>query len=464
MAHAEGETPPDQVHRDNRPLRGSRLFALSAGAFAFLLVIVLGEMTVRMHSWDKDSERHLDAISRTAVLRAKIERELNSVLYLSSGLGSYLIVRNDTIQRKEINDILARLHRSSRNVRNFGIAVGYRLSYVYPLSGNEAAIGLYYPDEPDQWPTIGKTIASGAPALAGPVELIQGGHGLIYRVPLFIGPQYWGLLSTVIDADALFGSIDHEAQDSHYQFALRGKDGEGLQGGPVWGDIALFDQGDVVIQEIDIPGGTWAIAVKANAADQPRDIDALIRLLSGVLGALIAWMLHALIRSRTELAHRAMYDVLTGLPNRILLEDRAHMAFARQQRNPEYLCALLFIDLDGFKNINDAYGHKAGDAVLRATAERAKAAVRVNDTIARWGGDEFIVLLENVTQEMLDALMARLRANIEAPIEFEGRSLTVGVSMGMAIHPETGADLDETLRIADQRMYEDKLARRQPLP
>jgi diguanylate cyclase (GGDEF)-like protein len=122
---------------------------------------------------------------------------------------------------------------------------------------------------------------------------------------------------------------------------------------------------------------------------------------------------------------------------------------------------LLFIDLDGFKNINDQFGHKAGDAVLRAVAVRAKAAVRMNDTIARWGGDEFIVLLENVTQEMLDALMARLRANLEAPIDFEGRSLVVGISMGMAIHPETGGNLDGTLRVADQRMYEDKLARRQ---
>jgi diguanylate cyclase (GGDEF)-like protein len=171
-------------------------------------------------------------------------------------------------------------------------------------------------------------------------------------------------------------------------------------------------------------------------------------------------MLYALIRSRTELARRAMYDGLTGLPNRILLEDRAEMAFARQHRVPDQLCALLFIDLDDFKDINDDHGHKAGDAVLVATAERAKAAVRVNDTIARWGGDEFIVLLENVTQEMLEALMARLRTSLEAPVEFEGRQLSVGISMGMAVHPDTGGDLDDTLRIADQRMYEDKLSRR----
>lgn len=460
MPQDQGDSP-DQVHRDDRPRRGSRVFAFAAAAFAFLLVIALGDMTVRMHARDKDNERRLDAISRAAILRAKVERELNSVLYLSSGLGGYLTVRNDTIERREINDILARLHHSSRNVRNFGIAIGYRLTYIYPLSGNEAAIGLNYPDQPEQWPVISRIIASRSPALAGPLDLVQGGRGLIYRVPLFIGEHYWGLLSTVIDADKLFESVNGDAQDSRYQIALRGKDGKGLAGESIWGDISLFDEPDSVIQEIDIPGGLWAIAVKAQAGNYPQDTDNLVRLLSACIGGLVAWMLHALIRSRAELAHRALYDVLTGLPNRILLEDRAQMAFARQHRSPEQLCALLFIDLDGFKNINDEHGHKAGDAVLRSIAERAKTAVRMNDTIARWGGDEFIVLLENVTQEMLDALMVRLRANLEAPIRFEGRTLSVGISMGMAIHAEAGGDLDEMLRIADQRMYDDKLSRRQ---
>jgi diguanylate cyclase (GGDEF)-like protein len=451
---------PDRLHRDDRPFRGSRLYALLAAASALLVVLALGEMTLRVQSMDREGERRMEAVAHTAVLRAKVERELNSLLYLSSGLGSYLMVRNDSIQGKEINNILAMLHRSSRHVRNFGVAIGYRLTYVYPLKGNERAIGLHYPDQPAQWPVIRTIIASGKPALAGPVDLVQGGHGIVYRVPLFIDGKYWGLLSTVIDADTFFQAIADEVRDDRYPFALRGKDGLGLQGDRIWGDVALFDHGAAVVQEIDVPGGRWAIAVSPRLDDRTQSTDFIVRLLSGTLGTLIAWMLYALIRSRTELERRAMYDGLTGLPNRILLEDRAEMAFARQHRTPDQLCALLFIDLDGFKDINDDFGHKAGDALLVATAERAKAAVRVNDTVARWGGDEFIVLLENVTQEMLEALMARLRTSLETPIEFEGRRLKVGVSMGMAVHPDTGGDLDETLRIADQRMYEDKLARR----
>jgi len=450
----------DRPHRDDRPFRNSRLYALLAAVTALVVVVALGEMTLRAHSADRDSERRLDAVSRAALLRAKVESELNSLLYLSSGLGSYLMVRRDTLRSQEVTDILAVLHRSSRHVRNFGIAIGYRLTYVFPLKGNEQAIGLYYPDQPAQWPLISRIIASGRAALAGPVDLVQGGRGIVYRAPLFIDGKYWGLLSTVIDADSFFEAIADELPDGRYRFALRGRDGGGMHGEGIWGDIALFDQADAVIQEIDVPGGRWAIAVTAHADDYPRNTDYFIRLLSGILGGLIAWMLYALIRSRSELARRAMYDNLTGLPNRILFEDRADMAFARQHRAPEQMSALLFIDLDGFKDINDEYGHKAGDAVLKAMAARAKAAVRSNDTVARWGGDEFIVLLENVTPDMIAALMARLRTGLQAPVEFEGHRLAVGISMGMAIHPETGGDLDETLRAADQRMYEDKLSRR----
>lgn len=452
-----GRTP---THRDDQPFRGNQLFALIASALSFLLIVTLGELLLSSYLHDRDAKHHLDTVNRASLLRAKVETELNSILYLSSGIGSYLLVRNDMVERREINDILAVLHRSSRHVRNFGIAVGYRLTYVYPLCGNEQAIGLYYPDQADQWAGISKVIETGKPALAGPLNLVQGGRGIVFRVPLLLDGRYWGLLSTVIDADAFFNSINEEADESRYRFSLRGKDGTGRSGEPIWGDPSVFDTPDSVVQDIEVPGGYWALAVKASSEASPQYIQPSVRFLSIAIGSLIAWLLHALIRNRSELARHALYDNLTGLPNRVLLEDRADMAFARQSRTPDQLCALLFIDLDGFKRINDDFGHKAGDAVLKATAARAKAAVRSNDTVARWGGDEFIVLLENITPEMIETLTERLRTSLQAPIEFEGQHLAIGASIGMAIHPQTGGDLDETLKIADQRMYEDKLSKR----
>lgn len=457
---AKKNTKKDDMPRTARFQLVSRLYAAASAVVVFVLIIGIGEVFLRTQMQQAEDAAQIEAISRAATLRARVERELNTLLYISSGLGGYLVVRNDRIQAKEVNDILSVLHRSARHVRNFGIAVGYRLTFVYPRAGNEKAIGLHYPDQPEQWPVIERIVASGAPALAGPLKLVQGGTGLVYRVPLFIDRKYWGLISTVIDADSFFKAIFAESTDRQHDYAIRGKDGLGAKGDAVWGDMALFDRPDSVVQEVEIPGGRWIIAVSPKSSAYERNISLVVRLISVILGGLIAWMMHMLMRNRSELADLAMYDALTGLPNRHLMEDRADMALARQQRHPDQLLAMLFFDLDGFKDINDRHGHKAGDAVLRATAERARATVRRNDTVARWGGDEFIILLEDVSQGDLDTLRQRLRDEIEAPIEFEGLTLRVGVSIGMAIHPGNGANLDDMVKMADHGMYEDKTRRK----
>jgi diguanylate cyclase (GGDEF)-like protein len=438
----------------------AKWFAVASAVLVFVLAASLGEAVLQAQQSEADNQRRVEMASYAATLRARIERELNSLLYLNSGLGSYLVVRNDSIQAKEIGDILAVLYKGSRHVRNFGIAVGYRLTYVYPVVGNEKVIGLDYRNVPRQWPVIKRIVDTGKPALAGPVDLVQGGSGLIYRVPLFLDVKYWGLLSTVIDSDSLFKSVFEESEDSRFEYALRGKDGLGSNGDGILGDLGLFARPDAVVQEIDIPGGRWAIAVTPRVGHFNHNLLHLARMFVFLAGGLIAWMLYALIRSRSELAHMVMYDGLTGLPNRRLLTDRACVAFARQHRHPGQACALLFFDMDSFKQINDRYGHKAGDAVLQETANRCRAIVRAEDTVARWGGDEFVVLMEEVTEETVEVLVARLREALEAPIAFDGQQIKVGVSVGIVLHHEGDASLDEVLEMADQRMYIDKLQRK----
>lgn len=448
------------MHRIFPSSENVRAFTLVGAVLVFLLFIAFGEMFLRYQDHELKNKQRMETIAHASLLRARAERELSSLLYLSSGLGSYLVVRNDSIKAKEVNDILGVLHRSSRHIRNFGVAIGYRLSFVYPLKGNEKAIGLYYPDQPAQWPVIKRITESGKPALAGPVQLVQGGSGLIYRVPLSISGNYWGLLSTVIDTESFFTPIHEEFGEHRFEFAVRGKDGQGLRGEMVWGDAVLFDDKATIMQEIEIPGGSWIIGVRPKGNGFQSRYATAIRLLSFLLGALISWMLYQLVRNRADLAHLAMYDQLTGLPNRYLFEDRVRMAFARQRRSSGQMCALLFLDLDGFKEINDNFGHKAGDIVLSETAERARSIVRLNDTVARWGGDEFIVLIENATQSTVDTYMQRLRETIEMPIACDGLELKVGVSIGYVMYSETSGDLDEMLKMADHRMYADKNLRK----
>lgn len=155
----------------------------------------------------------------------------------------------------------------------------------------------------------------------------------------------------------------------------------------------------------------------------------------------------------SELAELALYDSLTGLPNRALLHERLGTAIARTARH-KTLCAVIFIDLDGFKAINDRLGHAAGDRLLVAVAERLQRHVRATDTIARLGGDEFVVLLEDLYSE--EAALSgghKLLDSLEEPLVVDGRSFCVNASIGIAIAPRCSRLPAELLGIADREMY-----------
>jgi diguanylate cyclase len=149
----------------------------------------------------------------------------------------------------------------------------------------------------------------------------------------------------------------------------------------------------------------------------------------------------------------ALHDELTGLPNRRLFADRLTTAIERADRMGSRL-ALLILDLNGFKTINDTLGHQAGDQVLREVSSHLRKSVRASDTLARLGGDEFIIVATDLgVNQSLDHFMESVRGALEKPILVEGQSMIVSASLGMAIYPDDADDSIKLLRIADQRMY-----------
>ncbi len=157
-----------------------------------------------------------------------------------------------------------------------------------------------------------------------------------------------------------------------------------------------------------------------------------------------------------ELEHGAHFDSLTDLPNRLLLSDRLHQAITVCQRRNQSL-AVLYLDLDGFKHINDQYGHKAGDELLVAVSRRMKAALRDVDTLARMGGDEFVAVLTDVdsAQDCILLVKRVLKACAE-PVVINGQEVRVTASIGVTLYPQDNAEPDQLMRHADQAMYEAK--------
>jgi diguanylate cyclase (GGDEF)-like protein/PAS domain S-box-containing protein len=165
-------------------------------------------------------------------------------------------------------------------------------------------------------------------------------------------------------------------------------------------------------------------------------------------------------RKKTEeqLIRNAFYDPLTGLPNRALFMDRLQMTFVHSRRTQNHLFAVLFLDIDRFKNINDSFGHLTGDELLTLVAERLRARIRPDDTIARFGGDEFVVLLGNI-KEVSDAkrIAERINSILTEPFQLMHHELYIGITIGIAISNQEYTQPEEILRDADTAMYHAKL-------
>lgn len=229
------------------------------------------------------------------------------------------------------------------------------------------------------------------------------------------------------------------------------------------------------LEYIEIGGRTWSLEISAPAAsDLPLDKNRsqLIALAGASLSLLLAALTWSLVSSRerayalatnmtaalraseARYRHLAQHDVLTSLPNLALFSDRLQQALTLARRNHTRL-AVLFLDLDQFKPINDALGHHIGDLLLQAVAKRLQECVRASDTVARIGGDEFVLLLSDINDRHEALALAELiRDALDQPFAMaDGQNLEISSSIGVAIYPEHGSEGAQLLKHADQAMY-----------
>jgi len=225
--------------------------------------------------------------------------------------------------------------------------------------------------------------------------------------------------------------------------------------GEAFGEVTRLD--DMRIMETDRPiigeiesrqlangRANWTLTTKLPLHDEAGKV-------IGLVG--VTREINEMRQTEVALQHLATHDALTDLPNRFLLVDRLNQLLSRAHRSNTAF-AVLFMDIDRFKDVNDSRGHEVGDLLLRAVAQRLATSVRASDTVARMGGDEFVILLETVrASDEADTVALKVAETVAKPFTIEGQVVSTSVSIGVSFYPENGDDAETLLRSADYAMY-----------
>lgn len=270
------------------------LMSVVAPFALFFALITAVELTAKQQQLREQSLVRGNLADKTNEVRTLLEYELNSTLHLATGLVSYIQSKQGVLVAAEIDPWLTNLQERAQHIRNIGIAPGNKITYVYPLEGNQAALGLYYPDNKEQWPAVQMIIANRRPMLAGPIHLQQGGLGLIYRIPVFLNNEtYWGMVSTVLNFDAIYKAIHTRAEQLGIKVAIKDRDQHGQ---------ILFGDSDVVANNelnLSIPGRNWQMVSSQKKTDAPSLINT-IRAGGWLITLAISLLFNSFLRSLAQ--------------------------------------------------------------------------------------------------------------------------------------------------------------------
>lgn len=353
---------------------------------AFLLIAGLTEYTLSLYRKDDKTQLIAKITTEAGIIRTQIEYEINSTLNLILGLTVY-VAANPELDGEEFAFIAHNLLSRTEFIRNIGLARNNVITFVYPLEGNEEALGVRYADLEDQWPAVKEAIEKRQIIVAGPLNLVQG-EAFISRIPIFLddtSQSYWGIASIVMAVEGFYSHAGLDLAGEKMNLALRGRDGKGAEGEVFFGDPSLFKE-DAVIMPIKLPHGSWELAAAPVMGwKTPLLPQFFIRFFGYILAAITATLVLMMLKAYQQVHFFALHDSLTGLGNRRLLDVLLHQNMALANRQQKKI-AILYIDLDHFKPINDRYGHRKGDLALMAVGSILKKAVRESDIVSRLGG------------------------------------------------------------------------------
>lgn len=450
------------------------------------IVIITGAYIAQQRDLNTSLKaEQFNAEKRIKEVAATLSLSMAVRLNLTNSLNAFVTTHDAKFSQAEFDSFASMLQKEMVGVMSLQLAPKGIVTYLTNLEKNRKALGHNLLEDKSRNEVAEKSIREKSFIIAGPINLIQGGRAIIARRPLFLPDpvtdvdSFWGFSIVLIDIDSLLLDASIVELEKDYNIAIRGKDGKGADGAIFLGDQVTFDSA-VAITDIYLPDALWQIAIAHKSKPVQRGVTSSgwfwpFNLIAAFVCAIAAYIIldkprhlerkidEATKHLKHEVGQRkaaeaqalflSQHDTLTSLPNRRLFYQLSQHSIAMAKREGEKQ-AILFLDVDGFKLVNDNYGHEVGDNLLKQIAGRLDARIRESDVLARFGGDEFVILLsETGNPEGARKLSEEIIEVISTPFEINNNSVQVGISIGIAMYPENGATVDELIHSADSAMY-----------
>ncbi len=432
--------------------------ALVISVFIFMILgfgaFVLRETIVSVNSHKMEAE------NLAILFGSEIERDCSRTFQLNGIMEALLFADDGAVadfQRLAKNLIPDYPAASCVQLAPNGI-----VSEVYPLEGNEAVMGHNLFMDPNRSHEAIVTRSSGVLTIGGPYQLKQGGEGFIGRLPVFLDSEkteFWGFINVVVLVSSILDAIDFTPLSKHgYNFSIYKIDDETGNKLHIYG-VDYEKLKNPVSHDLDMPNACWEIAVSPKSSWIDIRLFVVLIVMSLLLILTLSFLAVLVVQqysSNRKLARLAVIDQLTGLFSRQTAVQTLEREIENSSKTGLHI-AMCFIDMNDFKGINDTYGHTKGDAALKWVADQLNRVVRQDDIVARFGGDEFIVIFRGQYTENYDAMADRIREALNAPADLgNGVVIDISAAVGVAFYPDNGTTVESLVQYADDAMYKEK--------
>lgn len=435
----------------------SRLSAIIISTLIGFTIISVGIIVMLLRLENYKDDEIMDTTYKYINAHTEVENFISKYENLVKGISAYIQTFDNYSDEKMYSLFDNLLNKDLDVIRNIGVAKDTTLIWLYPLEGNEKAIGVDLSKIEEQADAVLEAKNNLKTVFHGPINLVQGGTGFIIRIPILKNDKYWGMTSIVLRGETTFNFIENQEKAYKMEYLITTKDDTSdiLYGNPdILNKNPLLFKNDFSLGSWDIyaiPSGGWKFRIK-NFIVMPLIILSSIAFLfsNKVFKTLLDY-------SNIKDKHRALQtssttDGLTKIYNRKYFDNRVIEEIANADRYNHNL-SLIYFDLDNFKHVNDTFGHSEGDYVLLTVADVVSNIIRAGDVFARWGGDEFVLLMPDTSIRGALTVAEKIRSSIEE-LEFE-LPIKLTSSLGVSQHIENEF-WNSWFRRTDAALYKSK--------